>query len=141
MQPILLFGGLLVFFDLITSDFDLGERFGKKTISFLLIELLFVLLSFIFLFIVMESLIPQFKEGVATTYKIEGLEWINISSDGLYYLYIGILGLVLVVTSIILEIFIIERVIEKKKRTFLLITICGIIPSFIYLFLEFLLDT
>jgi hypothetical protein len=141
LQPILLFGGLLVVFDLITSDFDLGKRFGKKTIIFLVIELLFVILSFIFLFTLIKNLIPQIKDGVATTYKIEGLEWINISNDGLYNLCVGILGLVLVVTSIILGIFIIERVFDKKKKVVLLITVCGIIPSFIYLFVEFLLHT
>ncbi|MFX1538796.1 MAG: hypothetical protein ACFFDI_31800, partial [Promethearchaeota archaeon] len=85
LHPILLFGGLLAVFDLLTSDFDLGKRFGKKTIIFLVIELLFVILSFIFLFILMENLIPQVKDGVATAYKIKGLEWINISNEGLYY--------------------------------------------------------
>jgi len=139
IQPILLFGGLLVIFNMITSDYDMGEKFGRKTISLLVIELLFMVSIFTFLFIVFENFIPQIKEGVATTYKIEGLDWVNISSDGLYYLFLGIFNLILVGVSLVLGIIIVERTLEKKNKLVMLLTVCGLIPCFLYLIFENLL--
>ncbi len=139
IQPILLFGGLLVIFDLITSDYDLGEKFGRKTITFLLMELLFVISFFIFLLIVLENLVPQIKEGVKTTYEIEGLDWVNISGDGLHYLFLSIFSLTLVGFSLILGIFIVERIHDKKKRLLGLLTFSGLIPCLMFLIIENLL--
>lgn len=141
VQPILLFWGLLAIFDLITQDYELGEKFGKKTISLLIMEFISMFAFFLLLFLFVGNLIPQMKEGVTTTYKLGGLEWVSISSDALYWLFVSILNLLIVVLSLIVGIFIIEKFSNRKKRKILSINVGIIIPCIVFLVLEILFFT